>query len=182
MFIFGVPLAFFIPLVVHLLAGLTTGVTGVVALSVPKRRGRHLQWGIFYLWAYTGVFLTTIILSLQHWKTDAYLFILALTGYGLALAAYAARRWRRETWMQRFVGKQWVVAHSIGMIESYAVLWTAFFVDNANQIPLLDRVPLLVFWLLPSTIALLFMVYSISRFARKKQDVPVFIEKQKTSH
>ena len=32
----GLPLAFFVPLVVHALAGLTTGVTGVVAFSVPR--------------------------------------------------------------------------------------------------------------------------------------------------
>jgi hypothetical protein len=38
----GFPLSFFLPLVVHVLAGLTTGVTGVTAFRTPKRRGRHL--------------------------------------------------------------------------------------------------------------------------------------------
>ena len=66
----GLPLSFFLPLVVHALAALTTGVTGVITFSRPKRRGRHPKWGGRYLWAYTVVFLTTIILSVQHWSED----------------------------------------------------------------------------------------------------------------
>jgi hypothetical protein len=177
MFVFAIPLSFFIPLIVHLLAASTAGITGIVAFSVSKRRGRHFQWGIWYVWAYTVVFLTATILSVQHWKTDAYLFVLASGGYGLACGAYAARRWRRELWMLRIVGKQWVVVHVVGMIGSYAILWTAFFVDNANQIPLLDQIPQLTFWLLPIIIALPFLFYSLSRFARKYQPARPFTMK-----
>jgi hypothetical protein len=161
----GFPLSFFLPLVVHGLAGLTTGVTGVVVFSAPKRRGRHYRWGVRYLWAYTLVFLTATILSAQRWGADAYLFFLAVIGYGLALGGYAARRWRREPWMLRFVGKQWVVPHIVGMIGSYTVLWTAFYVDNAHLIPGLNRLPPLTFWVLPTVIALPFLVMSLSRFA-----------------
>jgi hypothetical protein len=45
----GFALSFFLPLVVHVLAGLTTGVTGVLAFRAPKRRGRHHRWGTRYL-------------------------------------------------------------------------------------------------------------------------------------
>jgi hypothetical protein len=62
------------------------------------------------------------------------------------------------------LGKQWIVAHIVGMIGSYVVLWTAFYVDNAHLIPLLNRLPLLTFWVLPSLIGLPFMVLSLSRF------------------
>ena len=62
----GFPLSFFLPLVVHALAALTTGVTGVITFSRPKRSVRHPRWGVRYLWAYTVVFLTAIILSVQH--------------------------------------------------------------------------------------------------------------------
>jgi len=48
----GLPLTFFLPLVVHALAALTIGVTGVIAFSWPKRRESHPQWGERYLWAY----------------------------------------------------------------------------------------------------------------------------------
>ena len=161
----GLPLSFFLPLVVHALAGLTTGVTGVLAFRASKRRGRHHQWGKSYLWAYTVVFLTAIMLSVQHLPADIYLLVLATLGYGLALSGYAARRFRLEPTVRRTVGKQWVVAHIVGVIGSYVVLWTAFYVDNAHLIPGLKQLPILTFWVLPSLIALPFLVVSLSRFA-----------------
>jgi lysylphosphatidylglycerol synthetase-like protein (DUF2156 family) len=160
----GFPLSFFLPLVVHALAGLTTGVTGVAAFHAPKRRGRHHRWGKYYLWAYTVVFFTATILSVQRWATDAYLFFLALAGYGFALTGYAARRFRREPSLARWLGKQWVVAHIVGMIGSYIVLWTAFYVDNAHLIPGLNQLPPLAFWVLPSLIGVPFIIVSTSRF------------------
>ena len=163
----GLPLSFFLPLVVHALAGLTTGVTGVITFSRPKRRGRHPKWGIRYLWTYTLVFLTATILSVQHWPADAYLFLLATLGYGFALGGYVARRFRREPWLLRVLGKQWISAHIICMIGSYVVLWTAFYVDNAHLIPLLKQLPTLTFWVLPSVMALPFLVVSLSRFMPK---------------
>ncbi len=167
MFIFGIPLSFFLPLVVHAWAGLAAGVTGVAAFSSPKRRGRHHRWGKSYLWAYTLVFLTATILSVQQWSTDAYLFFMALTGYGFALGGYGARCFRQEAWLMHFVGKQWVIVHIVGMIGSYIVLWTAFYVDNAHLIPGLNQLPPLTFWVLPTVIGLPFIVLSISRFASK---------------
>ena len=163
----GFPLLFFLPLVVHALAGLTTGVTGVLAFRAPKRPGRHHQWGKSYLWAYTVVFLTATILSVQRMPADAYLLVLATFGYGLALGGYAARRFRQEPIAMHIVGKQWVVVHIIGVIGSYMVLWTAFYVDNAHLIPGLKELPTLTFWVLPTLIALPFLVLSLSRFAPK---------------
>jgi hypothetical protein len=163
----GLPLLFFLPLVVHVLAGLTTGMTGALAFRAPKCRGRHHQWGKSYLWAYTVVFLTAIMLSLQRMPADVYLLVLATLGYGLALCGYAARRFRLEPIVRRMLGKQWVVAHIVGEIGSYVVLWTAFYVDNAHLIPGLKDLPTLMFWMLPTLIALPFLVVSLSRFAPK---------------
>ena len=163
----GFPLSFFLPLVVHALAALTTGVTGVITFSRPKRSVRHPKWGGRYLWAYTVVFLTAIILSVQHWPTDAYLVVLATIGYGFALAGYGARRFRQKPMLRRVLGKQWISAHIVGMIGSYVVLWTAFYVDNAHLIPGLKEFPTLTFWVLPTVIALPFLVVSLSRFAPK---------------
>ncbi len=181
MFIFGIPLSFFLPLIVHALAGLTTGITGIVTFSMPKRRGRHPHWGTRYLWAYTVVFLTATLLSAQRWETDAYLFFLAMVGFGFALGGYAARRYRRERWIMRVLGKRWILAHITGMIGSYIVLWTALFVDNAHLIPLVNLIPPLALWVLPTMIGLPFLVYSISRFARKHEHVHASTLKQKVS-
>lgn len=161
MFIFG------FPLVVHAWAGLATGVTGIMTFRAPKRRESHPRWGRRYLWAYTLVFLTATILSVQRWSVDAYLFLLATTGYSFTLGGYAARRFRQKPWMARVLGKQWVVVHIVGMIGSYIVLWTAFYVDNAHLIPLLDQLPLLTFWVLPTMIGLPFIILSLSRFVPK---------------
>ena len=162
----GFPLSFFLPLVVHALGALTTGVTGVITFSRPKRRGRHPKWGGRYLWAYTVVFLTAIILSVRDFPADAYLVVLATLGYGFALGGYGARRFRQEPWL-RVLGKQWISVHIVGMIGSYVVLWTAFYVDNAHLIPGLKQLPTLTFWVLPTVIALPFLVVSLSRFAPK---------------
>lgn len=160
----GFPLSFFLPLVVHTVAGLLTGITGLIAFRVPKRRGRHDRWGTRYLWAYTVVFFTATTLSVQRWEADAYLFFLALTGYSFVLGGYGARRFRQKSMVWCIVGKQWMVAHIVGMIGSYVVLWTAFYVDNAHLIPGLKELPSLIFWVLPSLIGLPFIVLSTSRF------------------
>ena len=163
----GFPYSFFFPLVVHALAGLTTGVTGVVTFSVPKGPGRHHRWGTRYLWAYSVVFLTATILSVQRWQADAYLFGLAVLGYGLALGGYSTRRFRQTPWLHRLLGAWWVIAHLCGMIGSYVVLWTAFYVDNAHLFPGVNRLPTLTFWVAPTLIAVPFLVRSIARFAPK---------------
>jgi hypothetical protein len=164
MFVFGIPLSFFLPLVVHAWAGLTAVITGIVAFCLPKRRGRHPRWGTRYLWAYTLVFLTATILSFERWSVDAYLFFIALVGYGFALSGYAARRFRRGRFLVRLLGKHWVIAHIVGTIGSYIVLLTGFYVDNAHLIPLLNQLPQLTFWVLPTVIGIPFIMLSISRF------------------
>jgi hypothetical protein len=167
MLVFRIPLSFFLPLIVHTLAGLTTVITGIVAFSMPKRQGRHPRWGERYLWAYTLVFLTATILSVERWSVDAYLFFIALVGYGFALGGYMASRFRREPWLMRLLGRHWVIAHIVGTIGSYIVLLTGFYVDNAHLIPLLNHLPQLTFWVLPTVIGIPFIVRSISRFAPK---------------
>jgi hypothetical protein len=167
MLVFRIPLSSFLPLIVHILAGLTTVITGIVAFSMPKRQGRHPHWGRRYLWAYTLLFLTATILSVERWSVDAYLFFIALVGYGFALGGYVVSRFRREPWLMRLLGKHWVIVHIVGTIGSYIVLLTGFYVDNAHLIPLLNHLPQLTFWVLPTVIGIPFIVRSISRFAPK---------------
>lgn len=182
MAVFGIPLSFFLPLIVHAWAGLATGITGIGAFRAPKRRGRHHWWGQSYLWSYTLVFLTATILSVQRWEVDAYLFFLALVGYSCALAGYGARRFRQQFWVRRILGRWWIVVHIVGVIESYVILWTAFYVDNAHLIPGLKRLPTLIFWVLPTLIGLPFLVASLSRFVTRTfvlSSKPSSVQKEK---
>lgn len=163
----GEPLSFFIPLVVHILAALTTAITGIVVFSLRKGRAGHQRWETGYILAYSLVFLTVTILAVQQWQTDAYLFLLVVIGYGLALSGYTIGRLRLESWAENMPAKPWVVAHIVGMIGSYVVLWTGFFVDNGHKIPGLDHLPQLAFWALPSLIGLAFLVVSLFRSSHR---------------
>src|SRR5260370_38011981 len=151
----------------EVVGGVRRVVEGSVGGKLAKRQGRDPRWGERYLWAYTLVFLTATILSGERWSVDAYLFFSALVGYGFALGGYAARRFRRARCMIHVLGKNWVIAHIIGMIGSYIVLLTGFYVDNAHLIPLLNQLPQLMFWVLPTVIGIPFIVRSISRYAPK---------------
>jgi hypothetical protein len=71
----------------------------------------------------------------------------------------------------RLLEKQWIIAHIVGVIGSYIVLWTAFYVDNAHLIPGLNQLPPLTFWILPTLIGIPFIIVSISRFI-PNSDVP----------
>src|SRR5438876_3188168 len=73
-----VAMYFILPLIAHVLAGLSSVIIGIVAFVVPKRRGRHPRWGSYYLWTYSLVFLSATILSYEHWQKDSYLFYTAL--------------------------------------------------------------------------------------------------------
>ena len=80
--------------------------------------------------------------------------------------------------MACLLGKWWVVAHIIGVIGSYDVLWTAFYVDNAHLIPGLEQIPTLMFRVLPTGIGIPFVVLSISRFV-PSMDAPSLERKEK---
>jgi len=154
-------------LIVHVLAGQVCVITGIVTFSAPKQLRHHPRWGKRYLWAYTLVFLTASILSFQRWSLDAYLFFIALVGYGLALGGYVVRRYRGEAWVVQSLGPNWVIAHILGMIGSYIVLLTGFDVDNAHLLPLLNQLPSITFWVLPTLIGIPFIILSISHYAPK---------------
>lgn len=135
-----------------------------MAFSVPKCPARHYRWGGRYLWAYIVVFLTATLLSVQRWSANAYLFLLALVGYSVALGSYSARRFRQTPWLHRLLGEYWVIAHLVGMISSYVVLLTAFYVDNGHLFPGVNRLPTIVFWVTPSLVAIPFLVQTTARF------------------
>src|SRR5215510_11020990 len=124
-------------LAVHVLAGLTAVVTGAAAALVRKGSPRHIRAGRWYYRAITVVFATATVLAALRWRQDYYLF---------------RRRHRPGD-----------TGHIVGMGVSYVAMLTAFYVDNGPHLPLWDRLPVLVFWLLPSAIGAPIIIRAVIR-------------------
>ena len=129
-------------LAVHVLAGLTAVVTGAVAALVRKGSPRHIRAGRWYYLAITVVFVTATVLAALRWRQDYYLFIIGAVAFTAAPIGYQHRRRHRPG----------DTGHIAGMGIAYIAMLTAFYVDNGPHLPLWDRLPAFMFWLLPTAI------------------------------
>jgi hypothetical protein len=132
---------FYSALAVHVAAGATAVVAGLLATTARKRPGRHPRAGIVYLYAITVVFVSATAMAVLRWRHDWHLFLIATVASGLAALGWWARRRRPRRWM---------LWHGAGMAGSYTALLTGFYVDNGPQLPLWDHLPHLTYWLLPA--------------------------------
>jgi hypothetical protein len=140
-------------LAVHVLAGLTAVVTGAAAALVRKGSPRHIRAGRWYYRAITVVFATATVLAALRWRQDYYLFLIGAVAFTAATVGYLHRRRHRPG----------DTGHIAGMGVSYVAMLTAFYVDNGPHLPLWDRLPVLVFWLLPSAIGALIIIRAVIR-------------------
>ncbi len=137
-------------LVIHIMAGTICLITGALAAMARKSKGAHTLAGEIYHGAYAAIFVTSVWMAILHWEQSAYLFYIAIFSYGLALFGYLARKRRWPNWIGKHIG---------GMLGSYIGVITAVLVVNGPKIPLLDEVPVLLLWFLPTIIGtpLIFM-------------------------
>ena len=149
-------------LVPHVLAGMTCVVSGAVAMLSKKRRGRHPRFGDIYYCGLLIVFTTACGMSVLRWSEDSYLFVLGALSFGSASIGYLARKrhWRG-----------WTTFHIVGMGVSYIVLLTAFYVDNGPRLPLYDRLPVIVFWTVPTLVGLPVVARALRRHTRVLEDL-----------
>ena len=153
-------------LAVHVPAGLVAVISGALAATAPKRRGRHTQAGTIFYWAIVIVFATATALAVIRPARDWYLALLgALT---LALAA-AGRDYRRHP--ARRPWRRWPghVPHILAMGGSYTVLLTAFYADNGKNLPLWDQLPTWSYRALPALVAAPLMARSAARHRRPRR-------------
>jgi hypothetical protein len=143
-------------LAVHVLAGLTAVVTGAAAALARKGGPRHIRAGRWYYRAITVVFVTATVLAAMRWRQDYYLFIIGAVAFGAATVGYLHRRRRRPG----------DTGHIVGMGAAYVAMLTAFYVDNGPRLPLLDHLPVLAFWLLPSAIGAPIIARAVMRARR----------------
>ena len=137
--------AFRTALAVHIAAGTTAVVAGLLATTAHKQPGRHPQAGTVYLYAIVGVFVTATVMAILRWRHDWHLFVIATVAFSLAALGWWARRRRPRRWM---------LLHGSAMAGSYIALFTGFYVDNGPQLPLWDRLPHLAYWLIPAAIGI----------------------------
>jgi hypothetical protein len=139
---------------VHVLLGIAAVIAGACAMLSKKGCGRHSDLGTVYFWCLFGVFGTMSTLSFMRWAENYRLFILGTLSFASACFGRnaARRRWR-----------QWPRLHLTGMGASYALMLTAFYVDNGKNLPLWKERPELVFWFLPSAIGIPLILRAIFR-------------------
>src|SRR4029453_343671 len=80
---------------IHILAALTSVVTGVMAMLSKKQFGLHPKSGTTYFWSLLIIFITATIMAIMRWEEDYYLFILGFIAF---TSAFIGRRARRNLW------------------------------------------------------------------------------------
>lgn len=139
---------------VHVAAGLTCTVAGIVAMLAPKRRGRHPSAGTVYYWSLVVVFLSMATLSILRWPANNHLFVLGVLSFSAGVVGRMAKR-------RLPPGR--LPVHVAGMGLSYILLLTVFYVDNGPHLPIWRSLPPLAHWLLPSIVGLPILMWAITR-------------------
>jgi len=154
--VLGIPIpssspAFLSIVAVHVAAGLSCAVAGILAMLAPKRSGWHPSAGTVYYWSLVVVFLSMAALSILRWPANTHLFVLGILSFG---AGVVGRMAKRRLWQLR--------VHVTGMALSYILLLTAFYVDNGPHLPLWRLLPPLAYWLLPSLVGIPILIWALT--------------------
>jgi len=146
---------FAVALTIHIASGLVAVVAGALAATARKGPGLHPRAGRVYLSALAGVFATATVMAVIRWPDDAHLFAIAAIAFGLGGYGYLARRRRRPGWPPH---------HAVGVGGSYIALLTGFYVDNGPFLPVWDRLPHVLYWILPSIVGWPLIWLALRRF------------------
>jgi hypothetical protein len=82
-------------LAVHVLAGLTAVISGALAATAPKRRGRHTRAGTVYYRAITALFATAAAMTAMRPARDWYLALGRGPEAKVTIVDSAGNRWSR---------------------------------------------------------------------------------------
>jgi hypothetical protein len=129
-------------------------------MSFKKQKGKHTISGEIYHGSYVLVFISAIVMSVMHWEESAYLFYIAVFSYALALIGYVSAKIRWKNWLSGHIG---------GMLGSYIGIVTATIVVNIPKVPVLNELPVLIFWLLPTIIGTPFIFKTGEKFKLKNR-------------
>ncbi len=130
---------FYAVLAVHVPAGLAAVVLGAGAALTRKGSRRHIRLGLLYFWTLCLVFTTALVLALMRWHEDYHLAIIGAIAFTAACVGHLRPNRHRPGH----------APHILGMSISYLMMLVAFYVDNGPQLPLWNRLPHVMYWLLP---------------------------------
>ncbi|MDX6284670.1 MAG: hypothetical protein QOG53_155 [Frankiales bacterium] len=119
---------------IHIAAGSLGLLLGPIAMTAPKRPGRHTRAGLAYQGATAVLAVTAIGLAVFNWSE---LWFLALIAVGTEAAALGG--W----WVQERRRPGWLPVHISLMCGSYISFVTALLVVNSNSI---------IAWILPTIV------------------------------
>lgn len=146
---------------IHIITGVICLISGLFAMFSKKRKGKHSLFGQIYHWSYVGVFITAVLMAVIHWQESQYLFYIALFSYGLALTGYLSVRMKKSS--------KWLNLHIGGMLGSYIGIVTAILVVNVHKIPVLNELPTIYYWFLPTIIGTPIIRLVGRKYAAKKR-------------
>jgi hypothetical protein len=139
-------------LALHVLAGLTCVIAGLIAILSKKQKGRHSKAGLVYYRILWIVFITATAIAGMRWKEDYHLFLLGLVSFSSAvIGRYALKK--RWNW--------WSVTHTVFMSTSYIFLLIAFYVDNGRFLPFWKEINPVFYWLLPLVIGVSIIIHTL---------------------
>jgi uncharacterized membrane protein HdeD (DUF308 family) len=136
----------------HVSFGLAAVSGGLVAMISPKRRGRHSRWGLIYVWSVTALFGSACALGLLRGAEDLPIVTL---GAGAFVSAWIGRSARRGYFRNS------TRVHLAAMGCSYILMLTAFYVETGEQLPLWDRLPHVLYWIIPGALGVPLIVHAL---------------------
>ena len=119
---------------IHIAAGSLGLLLGPLAMTAPKRPGRHTRAGLAYQAATAFLAITAIGLAVYNWSELWFLALIAIGTEAAALGGWLVQERRRPGWL---------TVHISLMCGSYISFVTALLVANSNSI---------VAWILPTIV------------------------------
>lgn len=144
---------FLAALAVHVVGGLVCVLAGAGAALSRKGGSRHVRLGRIFAWGIGVVFVTMVVMAVVRWPRDTHLLGIGCVAAAAALLGVADRRRRRHR----------DGVHIVAMGLSYVALLTGFYVDNAVNLPLWDRLPGWTYWVLPALVGLPVIARALQR-------------------
>jgi uncharacterized membrane protein len=144
--IFGIPVpdegpVFLVTVLIHIVAGLSSVIAGIVAMLSRKGGPVHIRFGRIYVGGIATLFVTMVVLAAIRWPHDTHLAVVGLIALvAVAIGFFNRRRHRSDP------------VHILAMGVSYIAMLTAFYVDNGPFLPGWSLLPGWMLWVLPSLI------------------------------